>query len=264
MTQDPSGSAPETGHIIRGEVIAEGQAAPVTHFQKVASAAHQAEPDLYDPSGDQDDVAAVTSPDGLDAVDDEEHEDEQYISTRPLSAVTIPGRPGVDGDASAGASAGQDTTADHGTTADHDASGGEDADVSDGDQDEVVPVTRADALASGAGSVRTEPAADANRAIMVQAEGYGSLLPDAADIRTQWQRIQFTFVDDPRASVTEAAEIIDQVAARLQAAIQERQRGLHGRWDAAANADTEILRETLRMYRSFLYQLIGSAGTPGS
>jgi len=42
-----------------------------------------------------------------------------------------------------------------------------------------------------------------------------------------------------------------------QRAIQERQRSLRGRWGEDANADTEGLRETLRMYRTFLDQLIG-------
>ncbi len=100
---------------------------------------------------------------------------------------------------------------------------------------------------------------------------YGNLLPDAALYLEQWQQVQFKFVDDPHASVTEAADIIAQVTAKLEAAIQERQRAieerqraiqdqqrsLRGRWGEGTNADTEALRETLRMYRTFLDQLIG-------
>jgi hypothetical protein len=100
---------------------------------------------------------------------------------------------------------------------------------------------------------------------------YGNLIPDAAQYNNQWHQVQFKFVDDPRASVTEAADIITQVTARLEAAIQERQRAieerqraiaeqqrsLRGRWGEGTNADTEGLRETLRMYRTFLDQLIG-------
>jgi hypothetical protein len=99
----------------------------------------------------------------------------------------------------------------------------------------------------------------------------GKLLPDAADFTAQWQQIQFRFVDDPQASVTEAAEVVSQVTAKLEAAIaerqraiqerqqaiQERQRSLHDRWGGGNEADTETLRETLRMYRAFLDQLIG-------
>jgi len=102
----------------------------------------------------------------------------------------------------------------------------------------------------------------------------GSLIPDAAHYTEQWQHIQFKFVDDPQASVTEAADIVAQVTAKMEAAIQERQRAieerqraiaeqqrsLRGRWGEGTNADTEALRETLRMYKTFLDQLIGPRG----
>ena len=100
---------------------------------------------------------------------------------------------------------------------------------------------------------------------------FGNLIPDAAHYTEQWQQIQFRFVDDPHGSVTEAAEIVAQVTAKMEAAIQERQRAieerqraiaeqqrsLRGRWGDDANADTEALRATLRMYKTFLDQLIG-------
>jgi hypothetical protein len=102
---------------------------------------------------------------------------------------------------------------------------------------------------------------------------FGNLLPDAAQYTAQWQQIQFRFVDNPQASVTEAADVITQVTAKLEAAIQDRQRAieerqraiqerasaLRGRWGEGSNADTETLRETLRMYRAFMDQLIGPA-----
>ena len=42
-----------------------------------------------------------------------------------------------------------------------------------------------------------------------------------------------------------------------QHAIAEQQRSLRGRWGEGSNADTENLRATLRMYKTFLDQLIG-------
>jgi hypothetical protein len=101
---------------------------------------------------------------------------------------------------------------------------------------------------------------------------YGNLIPDAGQFTAQWQQIQFRFVDDPHGSVTEAADVVAQVTAKMEAAIQERQqaiedrqraiaeqqRSLRGRWGEGTNADTEALRETLRMYKTFLDQLIGS------
>jgi hypothetical protein len=100
---------------------------------------------------------------------------------------------------------------------------------------------------------------------------FGNLLPDAEQYTAHWQQIQSRFVDDPQGSVTEAADVISQVTAKLEAAIQERQRAieerqlaiqdrasaLRGRWGEGSNADTETLRETLRMYRAFIDQLVG-------
>jgi hypothetical protein len=93
---------------------------------------------------------------------------------------------------------------------------------------------------------------------------YGSLLPDAAEFKAQWQQVQFRFVDDPQGSVTEAADVIAQVTAKLEAAIAERQRAiterqrtLRDRWSQGKSTDTESLRETLLLYRTFLDQLTG-------
>ena len=107
---------------------------------------------------------------------------------------------------------------------------------------------------------------------------FGNLVPDAEQYTAQWQDIQFRFVDDPRGSVTEAADVVAQVTAKMEAAIQERQRAIEVRqqaiaeqqrtlrdqWGEGSNADTENLRETLRMYKTFLDQLIGSRTSAAS
>jgi hypothetical protein len=313
MTEDQSGQAWGEGYVVRGEVIAEGepqneQAAPVTYFHKVASGAHRTEPDPLAPTGHQDEVAAVTSPDALNA-DDEEDDADDDSTTRPMQVAAVTSPDALNADSGASDPAASDPAASDPAASDPAASdpaasdsGASDSDGGDGsgdrdywdapadDQDDVVPVTRADALASSAAATSAvpavpvpavpaapvpvapvaavtaiTPAADPSPVIAAPApNSYGSLLPDTTDLRSQWQQIQFMFVDDPRASVTEAADVIDQVAARLMEAIQERQRSLRSRWDGGTQADTEALRETLRMYRAFLYQLIGSSGTPGS
>jgi hypothetical protein len=318
MTEDQSGQAWGEGYVVRGEVIAEGepqneQAAPVTYFHKVASGAHRTEPDPLAPTGHQDEVAAVTSPDALNA-DDEEDDADDDSTTRPMQVAAVTSPDALNADSGASDPAASDPAASDPAASDPGASdpgasdsgasdsGASDSDGGDGsgdrdywdapadDQDDVVPVTRADALASSAAATSAvpavpvpavpaapvpvapvaavtaiTPAADPSPVIAAPApNSYGSLLPDTTDLRSQWQQIQFMFVDDPRASVTEAADVIDQVAARLMEAIQERQRSLRSRWDGGTQADTEALRETLRMYRAFLYQLIGSSGTPGS
>ena len=261
MTEDQSRRPWETGYVVRGEVVGEGeqrseQAAPVTYFHKVASS----------PARDE--------PDALDA-DDEEDADAGYTTTRPMPVAAVTGPDGLTADEDSGDVNDPGVPAVSSVPA---VSG--DGEVAGDDRDDVVPVTRADALASSAAAASETPAAPtvpvatvtpiapaADPTPVIAApppSNYGSLLSDTTDLRSQWQQIQFMFVDDPRASVTEAADVIEQVAAKLQAAIQERQRALRGRWDGGGNADTEALRETLRMYRAFLYQLIGSTGAPGS
>jgi hypothetical protein len=151
-----------------------------------------------------------------------------------------------------------------------------------------VPATAAEATGSSGRHAAATPATAADGNLRPgEAAGnlgdfsdltYGNLVPDAEQFTAQWQEIQFRFVDDPRGSVTEAADVVAQVTAKMEAAIQERQRAieerqqaiaeqqrsLRGRWGEGSNADTENLRETLRMYKTFLDQLIGSRTSSAS
>jgi len=65
----------------------------------------------------------------------------------------------------------------------------------------------------------------------------------------QWRSIQSAFVDDPRRSVTAAADLVAQVVGELVASAQERERALRGEWDRDG-IDTEDLRNALRHYRA--------------
>jgi len=76
----------------------------------------------------------------------------------------------------------------------------------------------------------------------------------AEQMHERWSAIQSSFVDDPRASVAAAAELVDQAIATLVASAQERERGLRGEWDRDG-VDTESLRNTLRNYRGLLDHL---------
>lgn len=84
-----------------------------------------------------------------------------------------------------------------------------------------------------------------------------AFVTDADGYRASWVRIQSGFVDDPRGSVTEAAELITQITSTLLSAVEERERTLRGTWDGSGDADTENLRNALRDYRSFFERLIG-------
>jgi hypothetical protein len=80
------------------------------------------------------------------------------------------------------------------------------------------------------------------------------LAGDPDQLHERWSAIQSSFVDDPRASVAAAADLVSEAIAALVASVQDRERGLRGEWDRDG-ADTEDLRNTLRGYRGLLDQL---------
>lgn len=118
--------------------------------------------------------------------------------------------------------------------------------------------TRLDQPAVGAHAAPSAgtPGSDVGAGAAFEAAG-AALLPDADSYRATWVRIQSGFVDDPRGSVTEAAELVTQITATLVSAVQERERALRGAWDGSGDTDTEDLRNALRDYRSFFERLIG-------
>ena len=52
------------------------------------------------------------------------------------------------------------------------------------------------------------------------------LLGDAVGLRASWQQAQAGFVDDPRAAVADAAELVEHTAQTLIGSLQQRQRAL--------------------------------------
>lgn len=285
MTQDQWGQPVNPGYVVRGEVVPDGgpgappaaQGPPMTQFQKVASRADQPnQPSSQDPDETRaEEDRAVSSPGQGDYWDDDEDvlEDEpaegavasaDAAITDPYAGPQAPagqaeeqagqaGEAGPDGHAATGPSMTQPSM--YGEARPPAATV------------ETVPIALP-AEPDDDGARPAEPAAadakaelrpgESGTALGFGESGYASLIADSADLRAQWHRIQYTFVDDPRGSVAQAADAITQVATRLEAAIAERQRGLRGRWDTSGAVDTETLRETLRMYRSFLDQLIGA------
>jgi hypothetical protein len=85
-----------------------------------------------------------------------------------------------------------------------------------------------------------------------------ALVAHGAELHDDWARIQSAFVDDPRGSVSQAADLVSQVTSSLVNALQERERTLRGAWDSHGDQgpDTENLRNALRDYRAFFEMLI--------
>jgi hypothetical protein len=258
MTQDQYGQTREPGYVARGDAVpddeneeyASRQSKPMTRFQKVASALRGADPE-QDEQGDYWDEPAASAAD----------RDEAVAVTNPNVPVPETGtdpltrQDQVTGPTSPDAADHPATQPDmFGTTA-HGGNGATSAPYPEGQVGEATNGARATGASAG---TESRPGEAAGMLGDFSDLTYRDLLPDAAQYAAQWQQVQFKFVDDPHASVTEAADIIAQVTARLEAAIQQQQRSLRGRWGEGTNAGTEALRETLRMYRTFLDQLIGS------
>jgi len=110
------------------------------------------------------------------------------------------------------------------------------------DTAEDMPVVAADRVrAETAGGQHESPRMD--------------LAGDAGLMRERWVTIQSGFVDDPRASVLAAADLVSEAISTLVSTAQERERGLRAEWDRDG-VDTEGLRHTLRNYRNFLDRLV--------
>jgi hypothetical protein len=73
---------------------------------------------------------------------------------------------------------------------------------------------------------------------------------DSAGTARQWPDIQAMFVDDPRASVEQAAGLVDDCVEALVVSVKERQHALLSDWQGTGT-DTEQLRTALQRYRTF-------------
>ena len=72
----------------------------------------------------------------------------------------------------------------------------------------------------------------------------------SAGTASQWPDIQAMFVDDPRASVEQAAGLVDDCVEALVVSVKERQHALLSDWQGTGT-DTEQLRTALQRYRTF-------------
>jgi hypothetical protein len=79
---------------------------------------------------------------------------------------------------------------------------------------------------------------------------------DANELRSQWDRIQAGFVDEPRKAVEEADGLVALAMKRLAETFANERSQLEGQWDRGDDVSTEDLRVALRRYRSFFGRLL--------
>jgi len=78
----------------------------------------------------------------------------------------------------------------------------------------------------------------------------------ADDFRHRWDAIQIGFVDDPRASVHNADELVAQVLNSLAASFADQRAEIEGRMGPDGQGNTEEMRVALQRYRSFFQRLL--------
>jgi hypothetical protein len=86
----------------------------------------------------------------------------------------------------------------------------------------------------------------------------GPLLPKdmAQDLQSSWDRIQTGFVDEPRAAVQQADELVTQAIKSLAENFATSRNRLEEQWNRGNDASTEDLRLALKQYRTFFHRLL--------
>jgi hypothetical protein len=75
-------------------------------------------------------------------------------------------------------------------------------------------------------------------------------------MRTEWDGIQASFVDEPRQAVEAADRLVATSIRRLAEVFAEEKARLEGQWDRGGDVSTEDLRQALRRYRSFFDRVL--------
>jgi len=93
-----------------------------------------------------------------------------------------------------------------------------------------------------------------------------SLFADGVDqdFRNRWRDIQTGFVDEPRAAVAQADQLVAQLMQKLAQSFSEQRSNLEKYWEAAEKVSTEELRVGFTRYRSFFERLLSINGADGA
>jgi hypothetical protein len=82
---------------------------------------------------------------------------------------------------------------------------------------------------------------------------------EAGDLRARWQNIQGQFVDDPKASVSQADQLVATAIQRLAEIFAQEKSNLEAAWSRngdSTEVSTEDMRQALRRYRSFFDRIL--------
>jgi hypothetical protein len=97
-----------------------------------------------------------------------------------------------------------------------------------------------------------------NRSVVEETSGRAPLFStgETDDMRSRWQGIQGSFVDEPRNAVAQADDLVAQAIKRLAEMFADERSRLEREWSRGDEVSTEELRQALRCYRSFFDRLL--------
>ena len=96
---------------------------------------------------------------------------------------------------------------------------------------------------------RTDDAAEERAAPLLPGE-------EASGLRTDWDKVQASFVDEPRRAVEDADRLVATAIKRLAEIFADEKAKLEGQWDRGGEVSTEDLRQALRRCRSFFDRVL--------
>ncbi len=79
---------------------------------------------------------------------------------------------------------------------------------------------------------------------------------DLSDLRSRWNDVQATFVDDPRQCVQKADGLVSDTVEQLTSSFSHARSRLEEQWARGEQASTEDLRLALKRYRDFFDRLL--------
>src|SRR5580658_962804 len=86
----------------------------------------------------------------------------------------------------------------------------------------------------------------------------GPLFPDEElhTFRSRWDKVQTSFVDEPRQAVEQADSLVANVVQRIAEQFSAEREQLEKQWDSGSDVSTEDLRQAMKRYRSFFDRLL--------
>jgi hypothetical protein len=89
-------------------------------------------------------------------------------------------------------------------------------------------------------------------------EAPGPLLPSelTQELRSKWDQVQTGFVDEPRAAVQQADELVATAMKHIAEGLSNERSKLEQQWDRGDEVNTEDLRQAPRKYRTFFQRLL--------